>query len=510
MKKISNKLFGFIKRHKVWSVIIGLVIVMIAWYFIKNSSENTKYTEVVVSSGSVSEVVSVTGNVKPLSDVSLAFERGGRVSAIPVMVGDRVYTGQLLASVSNADLSASLDRARADLKIAEIQAGNVSAGSEIQNSTLDTARLNLAQTKVSLTNSLRDAYTKGDDAVRNKIFSLFNDPVKYNASLAFPTETFLKEDIEDGKDTLVDTLDAWYRALPGLVTATDLSINYTVSKTNLEVIKKLLDKCALAVNNLSVDRDGVTQVQIDTWKLNISTARTSIDTTITTINTALDQYQSAALALRTAENNYQVQTLTVDQAKAGVASAEAELAKSIIRSPITGVVTKIDAKLGEIVSANVNTISVISYGDYEVESFIPEADISKIKIGNVADTTLDAYGDSITFNTSVVKVDPAATVIDGVPTYKVTLKFDAKDERVRSGMTANLDILTNKKADVLILPSRVIVSRDDGKYVSYLDSTDQSEVLEKKIVTGLRGSDGNVEIISGLNLGDKVIIPVLK
>jgi multidrug efflux pump subunit AcrA (membrane-fusion protein) len=510
MKKLSNNIFGFIKRHKIWSLVIGLVIVYLVWYFIKNSSENIKYTEVPVVNGPISEIVSVTGNVKPLADVNLAFERGGRVSSIPVVVGDRVYTGQLLATVSNADLSASLDRARADLKIAEVQAGNVSASSEAQNSTLATARLNLQQGKVSLINTLTDAYTKGDDAVRNKIFSLFTDPVKYNANLAFPTETFLQEDIEDGKDKLVDMLDVWYRALPGLTTSADLSVNHSTAKTNLEAIKKTLDKCALAVNNLSADRDGVTQTQIDTWKSNVSLARSSIDTTISTVNTALDQYESAGLALKTAENNYQVQTLTVDQARAGVASAEAELAKSMIRSPITGVVTKIDAKLGEIVSANVNTISVISYGDYEVESFIPEADISKIKIGNTALTTLDAYGDSVTFNTSVVRVDPAATVIDGVPTYKVTLKFDTKDERVRSGMTANLDILTNKKADVLTLPSRVIVTKEDGKYVSYMNPADQSEILEKKIITGLRGSDGNVEIVSGLNLGDKVIIPVLK
>ena len=45
-------------------------------------------------------------------------------------------------------------------------------------------------------------------------------------------------------------------------------------------------------------------------------------------------------------------------------------------------------------------------------------------------------------STEVIKIDPAATIIDGVPTYKVTLKFVDQDERIRSGMTANLDILT--------------------------------------------------------------------
>ena len=192
-------------------------------------------------------------------------------------------------------------------------------------------------------------------------------------------------------------------------------------------------------------------------------------------------------------------------AQAGVASAEASLAKSIIKSPIDGVITNIDPKLGEIVPAGKNVISIISYGDYEVEAFVPEADIAKVKIGNLASTTLDAYGSNADFETMVIKIDPAATVIDGVPTYKVTLKFIAQDVRIKSGMTANLDILTNQKNDVLILPNRVINTNNDGKYVTILKTVDKSETQDVKITTGLRGSDGNVEIISGLNLGDKVV-----
>jgi hypothetical protein len=72
-------------------------------------------------------------------------------------------------------------------------------------------------------------------------------------------------------------------------------------------------------------------------------------------------------------------------------------------------------------------------------------------------------------------------------------------------MTANLDIMTNQKNDILLLPNRVVNIKDDGKYVSIIDLNDKSDLLEKKIVTGLRGSDGNVEIISGLEEGDKVV-----
>ena len=496
MKNKSKSFLNFIRNHKIWSFIILVIIILITWYLIKNNSENIKYTEVTVTRGSLSEIVSVIGNVKPLSDVKLAFERGGRVASINMTVGEKVYAGEVLASVSNADLLANLDQAKANLK--KVQAG-------LGDNALQTT-LNFSQAENSLVSTIKDSYTKADDAFRNKMFTLFTDPIKYRASLAFSTDTFLKEDIEEGKDKVADSLDVWYGSLLKLNTNVDLEDYYNTAKTNLISIKSLLDKCAEAVNALTPDSAGATQTQIDTWKANVSLARSSINTTLDTLTSSFDQYKTLSLSVEISKNSTLAQEAGIEQAMAGVASAEAELAKSIIKSPIDGVITNMDAKLGEIVSASKNVISIISYGDYEVESFIPEADIAKVKIGNKASTTLDAYGSGVNFETQLVKIDPAATVIDGVPTYKVTLKFIAQDARVKSGMTANLDILTNQRNNVLILPSRVINNKEDGKYVSIINSKDKSETTEVKIVTGLKGSDGNVEIVSGLNEGDSVIV----
>jgi HlyD family secretion protein len=498
MKKISKSFFNFIINHKFWSVIILLVVILITWFSFKNSSENIKYTETVVTKGSISEIVSVTGNVKPLSAVDLAFELGGRVASINVAVGDRVYVGENLASVSNADLIANLDQARANLK--KVQAGT--------GDNADKTALDLMQAENSLVNAIKDSYTKADDAVRNKMYSLFTDPVKYRANLAFSTDTFLAEDIVDGKDDITEALDAWSRALTKLNSNSDLEIYYSQAKLNLTNIKNLLDKCAEAVNSLSPESAGATQTQIDTWKLNISTARTNINTTISSLTGFFDQYKTASLSVKISGSNTLAEEAGIEQAQASVAGAEAALAKSIIKSPIDGVITNINPKLGEIIPSGKSVLSIISYGDYEVEVFVPEADIAKVKIGNLASTTLDAYGGGVNFETQVIKIDPAATVIDGVPTYKVTLKFTSKDERVRSGMTTNLDILTSHRVGILVLPSRVINTKDDGKYVSILNSNDSSELIEKKIITGARGSNGTVEIVSGLSEGDKVVTPL--
>lgn len=492
---MKNKLkifIDFVRRHKVWSTIIALVIIGLIFFLFKGDNEKTNDSFVVAEIGVILEEVSVTGNVKPLSDVELAFERGGRVANINVSVGDRVYSGQTLATVSNADLVANLSQAQANLKKVQASLGSAE----------DKAILDLAQARTSLYNSIKDSYTKSDDALRNKVYSLFDDPLRYNAILSFSADSYLKDNIEEGKTEANESLEAWYRSLSKIDETADLEIQYNLAKTNLSKLKILLDQSALAVNGLESESDYTLQSEIDTWKLNISTARTSINSTIDNLTASFDQFKTAGLSAKISQRNTLAEEAGVEQAEAQVASAEAELVKSIIRSPIDGVVTDIPIKLGEIVPVNQKALSVISYGDYQVESFIPEADISKIKLGNKADTTLDSYGNDVVFETLVIKIDPAATVIDGVPTYKVTLKFVNKDDRIRSGMTANLDILTAEKKDVLTVSARAVYSKDDGRYVKVLGI--DNKTIEKKVEVGLRGFDGRVEIISGLEVGEKV------
>ncbi len=513
------KTFGkYLMIHKVWLVILGIIAIVIISYFSFGGREDN-LNFVLAKKGNIREEVSVTGRVRAFSEVDLAFERGGRVSNIYVAVGDQVYSSQSLASVSNTDLLANLAQAEANLKKAlaqyqDIQKGTRAEEINLQETQVAKANQDLAQAKNSLANSIKDSYTKADDALRNKIFSLFIDPVKYRARLAFTTDNFLREDIEEGKDKMVEDLDSWYRSLQKMDSDFNVDTYYNTAKSNLESIKALLNKSAQAVNSLSPD-DFTNQNSIDIWKANISSARTSIDTAISSLTSSYNNFKTAMTGLQLAEDQLAIKKAgstsgallsaeaSYESAQASVDLAKSELTKSIIRSPINGVITKIPVKLGEIVPMNQKAISVISFDKYEVEVFIPEADFAKIKIGQEAKTTLDAYGSETVFITKVLNIEPAATIIDGVPTYKVILQFTIPDERIRVGMTANLDILTAQKEEVIIIPQRIIYTKDGLRLVKVIKV---KNIIEERIVeVGQRGSDGFIEIVSGLNEGDKVV-----
>jgi HlyD family secretion protein len=148
-------------------------------------------------------------------------------------------------------------------------------------------------------------------------------------------------------------------------------------------------------------------------------------------------------------------------------------------------------------------VSLMSDNNFKITANVPEVDVAKLSVGEEADVTLDAYGADVPFNAVVDLIDPAETVIQGVSTYKVTLRFVKKDERIRSGMTANIDIKTAKKEDVLYLPARSVITKDGKKYVKIPNGL--TETLETEVTVGLRGSDGSIEILSGLNEGDTIV-----
>jgi len=520
MNKIYLNLKSFIKNHKWLSIFIAIVILGVLGVIISKNSSSTQIETVTAKIQTVTEVVSSTGNVKPLSNVDLSFEKGGRVSYIPVSVGEKVYTGETLVSVGNADLVASVEQANAGLKIAQASLETLRKGATpeeiaLSESQVEKAKNDLIQAKQGLINSIQDAYAKADDSIRNKIDVMFTNPRSVNTQLKFQTnDSQLKNNIEQGRITVENMLVSWNDSITLLNNSSLLDQAEKLADANLETTKNLLEKIALAVNNLNPDPE-VTQANIDAWKISISTARANIGLVISGLSTGANQYQVSLSALLIAQNNLALTKAiatveqiasaeaSVEEAIANVNSANAQLAKSIIRSPINGVVTNINAKVGEVIQAGTIAISVISYGDYQVETFVPEADISKIKIGNFASTTLDAYGSEVNFGMTVIKIDPAATVIEGVPTYKVTLKFINRDERVRSGMTANLDIITAEKSNAVAVPARVVYTKDNGfKYVKILKGDGKTSEVEVKI--GLRGQDGMVEIIFGVAENDKV------
>ncbi len=197
----------------------------------------------------------------------------------------------------------------------------------------------------------------------------------------------------------------------------------------------------------------------------------------------------------------------VAQAQAALELVNKQIDDSLLKAPIDGQIVKDNFEVGEQVSPGQTVFSLLGQNNYEIEVDISESNIAKVKVGDEAEITLDAFGEDVKFKASVTFIDPAETVIQEVVYYKVTLRFTEgldKISMVKPGMTANVTIVTAKREQVTVASERGIVDKADGSKVIRLLRNGQ--MVESPVKTGLRGDGGVIEVVSGAAAGDQAIV----
>jgi multidrug efflux pump subunit AcrA (membrane-fusion protein) len=340
-----------------------------------------------------------------------------------------------------------------------------------------------------------------------------------------------------------DTLDYCYQALEKTVTSADFT------QTELDAYKSEVDNRTASVNT-AIDA-------LESSKRSLNDAYLSYETALSSAESGLEQAETnLEEAVRNAENALTMTRLRgeqkiasleskvknakesleviknekeevesgasreeinlayakVKQAEASAAIVEERINDYFVASPVNGKVVGFEPEVGEQVQAGSPVVSVLGRNDYEVEVDISEVDIDKVKKGDVADITLDAFGEEERFKGQVFFIDPDRTVIQGVVYYEVKIKLVEVDkkrlERMKPGMTANISITTEEKQDALVIPGRAVIEKENGqggirKYVRVLKADGDME--EKRVEIGLRGDGGMVEVLSGVEEGEEVI-----
>lgn len=473
-------------------IVFALIVVGSFYYF--HGSNNL--TSLVVEKGEIIQTVNTTGQIKGSSEVSLSFDESGRVSQVLAETGDYVSAGQTIATLESGEARANLLAAEANLAYEQAK--------------LSDAGVSLSDSRQNLIDKMNDSYTKADDTVHNYIDRFYTNPDGYSPKfgIVFNGVHFDTSDYKESYNLYEQRLlvgkkiSTWPKNFDKLDDS-QLSTAVLDVKQRLLVVKKLADDVSSVVNSWEIyDYDYQT---VNDFRETVSSARTNINTTINNLTLAEQQYNTAKLAASSnnSNNKLSAQEAQIKQAEAQVVMNRAILAKYSIVAPISGTVTKQDAKVGEAVTASTPLVDIISSDHLEIEAKIAEIDIGKIKIGNPVAITIDAFpGEK--FSGKVFDIDPAETIVDGIVNYKIKVSIFERDPRLKSGLTSNLSIETSKKVDVLTLPQYAIISNDRGNFVKKQSA---SSTVEVSVKTGLLGQDGKIEIVSGLNLGDQVLKP---
>ena len=474
----------FIKKRR---LIIGAVIAVVVIIFIgiKLSSNGAIETVSPVIGNFVKEV-KISGKVIPSESVDLGFEISGIVASISKSVGEQVYRGESIARLNTSSLSADILKAEAELAVTQAVLAGLQGTSDVE-AEVTTSKLALIQT-------IKDALSRSEDAVYNKTDQFIIHP-NTDYPVVGPTidDSSLSDEISDERVLIGQTLTKWKTSLSTLTVATYSDNILKQSKNYLMEISAYISDVSRVASLFEAD-NVYSQTTIDLYRTDVTTARNNL-------NTASQTIIADENALKGLLQDIPAQLARVEAARATLTNYRSQISKASIISPIDGVISRQDAKVGETITASQSLVSVISAG-LIIETYIPEVLIAEVKIGNVAKVTLDAYGRDVFFKAEIVQIDPAETIRDGVSTYRVKLALQDRDERIRSGMTANVVITTMMRPDILLIPERAVFVEDGVSYVYVLSGSDN---VKTRVDVGARDSSGNIELLTELSLDTKII-----
>lgn len=503
---------------KITLITIGVAAVIGLIYYFSFHKSGGGYQFVSVTQDSITETVSVTGNTTPVQSLDLAFQNGGTIARVEHVVGDHVNAGDVIAQLDTSDLQAQLAQAQANVdaekaQLANLQAGAQPADIQASQAALAGGQQTLANLYGNAGNILSDAYSKSNDAVRTQLQAFFSSPETNTPQLTFSVNNSqILNNVDGARLTASAELNAWQTELQSINSASSpvtIDTALAAAANHLAAIKNFLT----LVSNALIVETNLSSATLASYNTALTAATNEVNTATTNVTTATQNIASqkitiqqlqAQLNLKLAGSTDQqiaAQQAQVEQAIASAQSVQVKINEASLTSPITGVITVQNAKPGQIASPGVILTSIISDNNLEVDSDIPETDIGKVAVSNPVNMTFDAFPGE-TFIGTVFYIDPAETIISGVVDYKVKVSFDNADSRMKSGLTANLEIQTKTDNNVLILPQYAILQNDQGNFVEIIQN---GVMVQIPVTLGISDQSGNVEVASGVIQGEQVI-----
>ncbi|HFQ89901.1 MAG TPA: efflux RND transporter periplasmic adaptor subunit [Desulfobulbus sp.] len=217
------------------------------------------------------------------------------------------------------------------------------------------------------------------------------------------------------------------------------------------------------------------------------------------VDRAMKEKESAMAGLELARRQ-------LEAARAALEEAKVKLSYATITAPISGVIASVSTQQGETVSAGLNAptfVTIIDLGRLQVDAYVDETDIGKVKVGQKAVFTVDAYP-ARDFNAWVTAIYPKAVIQENVVNYDVVLRIDSPAiALLRPDMTASVTIYQQERKGVLMIPRQAVSHAGGETFV--LVKSGQGPPRKQVVKTG-ESSGGSIEIVSGLREGEQVLI----
>lgn len=517
-------IYKIFKNKKILFLLV--LILMGGLYFVYSRLKNNQFSEgyilAKVEKGTIQKSVSGTGYVTSTDVFEMKPSISGKILNIYVKEGNYVSKNQLLFVLDDSDIKKQIR----DLEL------------DIENS-----KLNLAKVQDDYQRILR-----GDDLRKNyeNLLKNLNDIfVSYPDDLEKIRKTYFDKDL----DYLSYNIDYYLYYFPqSSVNSDNLQKTYNELKNNFVLISQSLQEAKFNTQNVNYDliknsydfllktqdfvKSGLDLIRRLKEDLSLSqayhTKQEIIDRHYNDLNSIYGKYSGYVDSLSSMVNtlnNYQDTLkqkeydikslqLSLQQKENKLNDLKEDLRDYYIYAPISGIIQNVKVKVGDMVSPNTTLAQLVS-NEKIIEVSLNEIDAAEVSLGQTAIITFDALPD-IKLKGRVFYISPIGEINQGVVNYLVKVSME-NNPQVKIGMTANVEIITKTKNNVLILPNLAIKSSNNKNYVEVPDERENITQVTNRpiklnyppkrifIKTGI--SDNNkTEILGGLKEGDMVIV----
>lgn len=295
---------------------------------------------------------------------------------------------------------------------------------------------------------------------------------------------------------------------------------------NVTIAQASLDAAQAAVDDLNA---GATHDDTDAAKQAVVSAQAGLDASKAALQELIDGAKDTAVAnlsaavmkaqadLRAAEvardelaagatqTELSMQQEEVHRAELGLEQANIALSDATLTSPFDGIVSSIPVKIGQVLNATIPSITVLTPNTLIFELNVGETELPAIRVGQVGGVMFDAIQGKI-YPIQIFAVGLSPETQQGVNIYKVKCKIngninDPSGPNPSPGMNGSASIITEQRPDVVAVPSAFVRTRGGQKVVEVVGAGGKVEM--RTVTTGLSDGD-NIEIVSGLGVGDIV------
>ncbi len=499
MNALLQKLYGWYGKRAVQAVIAVIIILVgIGIYLVVgDSSPETEETEVEAASVTIAPVrdmapggsFAAVGTVKAVSEAQLQTERGGRITSVNVELGQTVAAGTVIASLENQSERAALLQAEGSYEAAL-------AGAQQGDSGARDAATRLTAAENSALSTVRAAYTTANNTLLSSIDRFFSNPSGQVPGVKIEGNTSY---LNSERVQLQTIMPAWQGNVER-ANSTELSARFTEAKANTTRLIAMVDSLIAATNDAQKQSDTLDGAPVSSYTAGLLAERSALNASLAAIQAAESELSTAKEAVDRAaiggtSSDVSLANAQVKIALGSLRAAQANYEKTLVRSPIRGVVNALYLKAGEYASPSAPAAIIANNNGLEITTSVTEEESSQLTVGDQASIDGTATG---TVTAIAGAIDPT--------TGKVAVKVSVnEDSELKNGSTVSVSFNKESVAEVtdIVIPLSSVKMTGSGPIAFKVGGESALEAIP--LTLGAVSGD-SVVVSSGLTLDSVIVV----